>query len=260
MSKITILIQGPLRNNLAIQTIPFYKKYGDVVFSCYEDENTTELEKLGIKLVKIPLPSVSNVFNFNNTFLQTTGILCGLREITTEFTIRVRSDESFPNLDKLVENLIRHPNKIHVTNLYSLKDFEHKFHLGNHIFSSKTDIMIKAFEWAYEICKYKHGVIEYPNKLILVDDDGMQIPMWSEILQTVSFLKALGVNIKYSDSRQQIIDNFFMTPLRDLPNFKWTHKYSNYQPISSETKMEYDPTWTISGDPINRFMTSITEI
>jgi hypothetical protein len=261
-SDVTILIQGPIRNNLLIESIPFYQKYGEVLFVHYDYENIYHIENTGIKFLKINLPTInSEIFNFNNTFLQTNGILMGLKNIKTKYTIRVRSDESFPNLDNFLTNIMTHENKIHVTNLYSFKDNEHKFCLGNHIFASKTEIMLKAFEWAYDVCINKNDNIRKTNNILYYKDiNNIEIPMWSEILQTISFLIAKKVNIDSKNSKNQIIENFYMTPLRDLPNFKWTHKYNNYQPITSSTIMEYDPNWEDSKSKINRFMIKIEDI
>lgn len=256
----TILIQGPLRNQLSLEAIPFYKKYGKVIFVHYDYDDMREYEKLGVELLKIYEPITDNIFNFNNTFLQTNGVLNGLYKVTTEFTIKVRSDESFPNLDKFIENILQNPDKIHVTNLYSFKDEEHKFCLGNHIFAGKTSLMLNAFQWANDACMGKINNVQISDRLVYIDTDGNSIMMWSEILQTVSFLKALNVDVLASKSKEQIKNNFFMTPLNDFPNFKWTHKYNNYKPITQNTQMEYDPTWTISGGPSNRFMTNINEI
>ena len=121
--------------------------------------------------------------------------------------------------------------------------------------------MTKAFQWAHKACiGYIDNVVAGGDKLYYIDSKGVGIPMWSEILQTISFLKAMDVDILAEDSKKTIIDNFYMTPLKDFPDFKWTHKYNNYNPITKDTIMEYDPMWTTSGDAENRFMNSKMDI
>lgn len=260
----TILIQGPIRNNLYQEYLTCYKKYGDVVFVAYKNDNTDQIEKEypWVKFIKIDIPDTSNCFNFNNTFLQTNGILVGLNNINTEFTIRVRSDESFPNMDKFIENIKNHSDKIHVSNLYSFRDHVFKFCLGNHIFASKTEIAKKAFSWAYNACIFNNKDIDFiDGDLYVKDTNGKLIKSWSEILQTISFIKALNVNLDSENSKNIIKQNFYMTPLRDFPNFKWAHKFNNYQPITSEnTDVGYDPNWEYNGSEPNNFMTRIEDI
>lgn len=259
-SDFTILIQGPIRNSVLDECIPEYKKIGNVVFVSYI--NDKEIKHTGIQVIKVPLPDTTNTFNYNNTFLQTYGILEGLKQINTKFTIRVRSDESFPVLDTFISNIYKYPEKIHVTNLYSFKDNEHKYCLGNHLFAGKTETLLDATRWAYDVCTFKNkqNIHLENNVLLYTDKEGNKIPMWSEILQTISFLKSFGVEINASKSREQIIENFYLTPLTDLPNFKWSHKFNNYEPITKDTKMEYDPSWTDSFTVPNRFLTKIEDI
>ena len=260
---ITILIQGPIRNNLYEEYLASYQSYGKVVFVCYDVENTKEIEKLfpRVTFIKIPYPSVEKTYNFNNTFLQTNGVLQGLLNIDTEFTIRVRSDESFPNLDTFIKNIKTHPDRVHVTNLYSFKDDELKFCLGNHIFAGKTKVLKDAFHWAYLACTGQIEDIYFEEGNMYINDvNGSKIQAWSEILQTISFLKAMNVEIDQANSKKIMKSNFYMTPLNDFPNFKWTHKYNGYQPITANTVMEYDPTWTNSGGEKNRFMLKIEDI
>ena len=260
---ITILIQGPLRNNLCLNTLQSYLKYGKVLLVVYKNDDTTEIEVKfpSVTVVKIDYPDVTNKYNFNNTFVQTNGILEGLKLIDTEFTIRVRSDESFPDLTKFIENIKNNPNKIHVSNLYSFKDEVVKFHMGNHIFAGKTDILLKAFEWAYNVCTNSIENVTIQNDdMYFLDKMGIEIKMWSEILQTISYLIGLGVDISSKNSKNIMLEHFFMTPLADFPNFKWTHKYTNYGEITESTQMEYDPTWTNSGHSPNRFMLKIEDI
>lgn len=260
---ITILIQGPIRNNLYEEYLSAYQKYGKVVFVSYTQDNTSSIENLfpGVKFIKIDYPNTNNVYNFNNTFLQTFGVLKGLEDIDTEFTIRVRSDESFPNLDNFINNILKYPNKIHVTNLYSFRDEELKFCVGNHIFAAKTDVLRKAFNWALMACTGNLEEVTFAgDKLYVTDCQGNKIQAWSEILQTISFLKALNIDIDQTRSRNIMKSNFYMTPLKDFPNFKWTHKYNGYAPITENTQMEYDPTWSNSGGEKNRFMLKIEDI
>lgn len=229
----------------------------------YKNENTEHIESMfpKVKFIKIDYPDLTNTFNFNNTFLQTSGILEGLKNINTEFVIRVRSDESFPDMDVFINNINTHPNKIHVTNLYSFKDEELKFCLGNHIFAGKTKILKEAFEWAYLACKgTTSDVVQDESTLYVRDKNGNMIKSWSEILQTISFLKALGVEIDQDNSKSIMKSNFFMTPLKDFPNFKWAHKYNGYLPIDINTNMEYSPDWSNSGGQKNRFMSYIEDI
>lgn len=259
MIDLTIFLQGPLHQT-GIDNCHEYLKYGDVKVVCYENDNNKHLLKKlpsEITVVEIPPPlNTDNFFNFNNTYIQTYGIYQSLLNVDTEFCIRTRCDESFPNMDIFVNNMNNHKEKIHVTNLYSFKDDEHKFCMGNHIFGGRTSYLLKGFAWGMKACKfdvmgkYNCGATDR-SQMFYKDKHGDTFPMWSEIFNTVCMLQGKDVEIEVGKSKEIVKENFMLTPLKDFPEFMWTHKHSKHEPIT-------DNDW---GSQINsRFLDSIEDV
>lgn len=242
MDDLTTFLQGPLHPT-GINYCHHYLKYGKVLIVYYDNDPKKHLlDNVPEDVTLVEIPSVKNVrdyFNFNNTYFQTYGIYQSLKQIDTEFCIRTRTDEFFPDMDIFVDNIKLYSEKFHVTNLYSFKDDEHKFCMGNHLFGGKTTYLLKGFRWGMESCKfnqmeqYNCGLIN-EQQMFLMDKNGFKIKMWSEIFNTICMLFGKDTEIVAEHSKAIMIEHFFLTPLKDFPGFMWTHKYTNHQPITDD--------------------------
>jgi hypothetical protein len=197
---VTVLIQGPLSNE-SLSCLNHYDKVGRVVISTWEGENISMINRLdpdGIveKVVtgKIPDRSAiqslnrnvkgSRVSLFKDTWLYALhGILNGLKEIDTKYTIRVRSDEYMSNLKPIVDMLLETKYKIITTNIFWRHDSRgissiiprkdegwlHEragarnidYHVGDHCFIGETEILRKAYEGIIEGMMISNGGNEY---------------------------------------------------------------------------------------------------
>jgi hypothetical protein len=271
MNKFTILIQG-IPNNTSKQTIVNYLKYGDVVISCYTNDYTDDIVDLpNLKIVKSDLPNLNGYYNNVNTFLQTYTTYMGLKECKSDFTIKVRSDESYPNLDNFIKNIIENPDKVHVTNLYTFKSDKCKscrFHIGNHIFASRTHLMLRSMEWGINACdiskmdKYGVEMTDYiipggMNPILISDANSTKIEAWAEVFTTICFIKGLCVDLDYNNYKEILVNNFYLTPLHDFPGYKWTNSMNNKKPISVEdgTNFPFECPWQN-----NNYINKIEEI
>jgi len=215
----SIIIQGPL-HPLTIGTIPFYKKFGEVIVSCWENDSPELLNSLpgDIKLVVSPYPR-RPMISRSNIHLQTISTLNGLLCSTGEMCIKVRSDESYSDLSCFIDAMREHPDKVCCGNVYFRK--EYPLHMSDHLFGTAKWRMVQALEWAKE-----HLETNKP------------FTPWPEVILTTAFLTTFGVfsrsfdvpNGLYKrglcnrrtntpDEALLLYRHFFLVPMRMLGKF-----------------------------------------
>ena len=125
---VSIIIQGPL-NQRSINTIPDYLKYGEVIVSCWDNDDLSLLDnhKQNIKIVvnhyhdatsKAYRTHLKNPIIFQNYTTHN-----ALKQAIGYFAIKTRSDESYPTLDPLLDILKKNRDskewyKIVTSNIY----------------------------------------------------------------------------------------------------------------------------------------------
>lgn len=148
-----ILIQGPL-NQISINTISSYRRYGEVVVACYSSDK----DKVGTKyldyadFIFLDEPVV-NCANYANIFLQSYSTYHGLSACNQEFVIKTRSDESYPNLDKFIETMIENPTKWISNNIWFKSVEKEWLHPGDHLIGGKTSYLLNTFLQTIQMCK-----------------------------------------------------------------------------------------------------------
>ena len=175
---ISIIIQGPLHER-SISTIESYLKYGEVIVSCWEDDNLSLLDKYKEKITIIK-NKYSDIKKYISTshrqtrpyIFQNHTTRNGLAAANGFFSIKVRSDESFPVLDPLI-NILKNNrdsidpktgksnyHKITTSNIYFRYDKENKFHPSDHIIAGHTFRLKQVFERS----------ISFSNSKVLLND------------------------------------------------------------------------------------------
>ena len=156
---VSIVIQGPLHER-SINTIPKYLKYGDVVVSCWDNDDLSLIEKYKdkIKLVinkynEVPHSRLRSMGRHgpNPWIYQSYSTYNGLKKAEGFFAIKVRSDESYPNLDAVVHKLFfwnedtNFYTKIITSDIYFRFDKDEPFHPSDHIIAGKRDQLKRGF-------------------------------------------------------------------------------------------------------------------
>lgn len=236
----SIIIQGPL-NNRSIKTIPNYLQYGEVIVSCWDNDDLKLLNeyKDKIKLVVNEYKNVPKTHSKSGSqapwIYQHFTTLSGLKIASGNFSIKVRSDESFPVLDQLVHNLkfnrdnkcpIRNAymcHKIITSNIYFRFDRENKFHPSDHIISGNTRRMIEVFEKAINLCQQKN-IARFPEQLFA-----------KAVIET--YFDNARQKKDYCDPSNSIElmrKHFDIIRIKNLPNHIWTSSYRKYDKLYNE--------------------------
>jgi hypothetical protein len=140
----TILIQGPPQHR-SLSRILDYRALGPVVVSCWMDD--VPVVGSDVALVATPKPEKQYyVGSANETFsYQVHSILNGLRLVKTPYVVRTRSDEYF-NLVPFIKRYNRRDDKILCGNIFFKPWSTYHFHMGDHLFIARTEILLTAYE------------------------------------------------------------------------------------------------------------------
>lgn len=204
MSDVTFVIQGPA-SEISINNLDKLLKFGKVIISCYEENDLSPYYiPKEVKIIKNPYPKnhpfLHPIINTGNGFLQSYTTLNGLKEVDTEFAIKMRGDETFEDFSFFIEKMKEFPSKYTTINFCFRKDSHYKFHPSDHLFGSRTELLKKAFEILF-------------TKNILITN----IPIESKIF--LSFLEAKDIIINWENSKQITSENSQIINLRKMKNF-----------------------------------------
>lgn len=169
MSDITILIQGPL-NEVSIENIPNYLKYGNVVISHWTQDDIKLLDVVdetdpNIKIVSQYMPSKeeweptwSGDIPVKSTFpWAVKSTYLGLKNVDTEYVIKTRSDERFENLQPMIDLFLKTKRMV-FGNIYAFPFEKDPLKIGDHIFMDYNEKLVKTYEMILKSHEFR-----YPN-------------------------------------------------------------------------------------------------
>lgn len=157
----TLLIQGPIHRNL--QTMCLLHPTMNIVVSTWEDPkvwehptveqylNFTKTDNIQISVNK--LPNVEGVYNFQNRYYQFCSMCYGLEFVKTKYTIKVRSDEYYSDLEPVISMLLMDDEKMVTNDVFFRKINFLRYHPSDHIIAAKTDKLKKLFYALKQDCE-----------------------------------------------------------------------------------------------------------
>lgn len=150
MASFSIVIQGKA-NQISIDHIREYQKFGKVILSCYaEDDLSGFYIPDDVTIVRGIFPT-TNVFNGTNLYRQVFTTLNGVQASRSDFTIKVRSDERYGNLEPFLKTLIENPFKYVTNNIY-FKGTPEPLHPSDHMIGMNTYFFLGALSEVRDIC------------------------------------------------------------------------------------------------------------
>ena len=233
-NKVSIIIQGPL-NQRSINTIPEYLKYGEVIVSCWDNDDLSLLDKHK-KNIKTVLNHYHDIISKakksnqkNPIILQNYTTYNALKQASGYFAIKTRSDESYPVLDPLLNILKKNRDskewyKIVTSNIYFRYDREFKFHPSDHLIAGSLTRMKQIFEESYLRCATGKIKGLSPEQLIA----------HSTISTYFDPILKCREKPDQNRSKEQMKKHFDIIRIRDLPHRTWTSSYRKYDPLRGE--------------------------
>ena len=238
--QVSIIIQGPLHLR-SINTIPQYLEYGEVIVSCWDNDNLNLIEKYKDKITLVindfkKASKLSVRSGAKNPYIfQNYSTLEGLKAAKNFLSIKFRSDESYPvinpilkkikeNRDSKNEKGIHNWFKLVTSNIYFRFDNEIKFHPSDHFIGGQTSRMIKVFEKSTELSSI-------PTKL-----SPEQIICKAAIETYFDPIKNRRDQFDYTKSVELMQKHFDIIRINSLPNRIWTSSYRKYDALRSEER------------------------
>ena len=161
MEDVTIILQG----KTSFEGLDAWTKNGKdlkIVLSTWID---VPIEKFEIpeKWTVIKSPYPERYGGINNLDYQITSTLNGLKHVNTEYCIKMRADEYFSDVWRLVREMKLKHEKILSANIFfkAYGPFMIPYHIGDHFLAGKTENVKLLFENAYSLMK---NGFKFPEK------------------------------------------------------------------------------------------------
>mgnify|MGYP003625791815 FL=1 len=171
-NRLSIVIQGPL-NKTSLNNIENYKKYSsNIIISCWEGDDidvSSFLNSSAVTLLKNKIPDLEQVKKHYwdqsaNHYYQIWSTHSGLCLCNTEYSMKVRSDEAYSNLDELLR-VLEHESPNDIINI----DWVHTATISDHLLLGNTKLLKDSFSFlANEYLK--KNVPEYMSQYKPVED------------------------------------------------------------------------------------------
>jgi hypothetical protein len=230
----TLIIQGKLSVYTLLSILKHKEKFNIVISTpkssdeklirecinmCIENKNCSYV----LYDENVNLPTFNNSQNRYFHFLST---LLGLELSKTEYSIKLRSDEFYSNLDPFLENIKKNPDKITTNDVFFRRFPFRKFHPSDHLVGGSTHLMKDVFTRAKDYS-------ENPKTL--------SISPWFREESMISAENQLCYSIFDSKERKTtkktdfelVKDNLSMVMSEDLGYFKVTWNGNNKEYFDS---------------------------
>jgi len=192
-SNTSLIIQGPVRPNTlkCLQNIIRYaNNFSAIIFSTFHEESglfyavKSYCENNNVIFLAINPPSIKYTYNYSNIYYQVISTLSACEKLDTEFVIKIRSDETYSNLNKLYD--LADEQKINFSNIFfrSLKCVRkfpvaknilvqqfneiydkkyscYHYHSSDHIICCKSNILQNAYDLCKNICRNIHEIYKF---------------------------------------------------------------------------------------------------
>lgn len=239
-NKVSIIIQGPLHPR-SINTIPQYLKYGEVIVSCWNNDNLKLIEKYKdeITLVINDFKKASKLSvrsRAKNPYIfQNYSTLEGLKVAKNFLAVKFRSDESYPVIDPILKKIKENRDsknkngiynwfKLVTSNIYFRFDDEIKFHPSDHFIGGQRNRMIQVFEESTKLASQ-------PTKL-----SPEQVICKAALETYFDPINKRYDKLNYSKSIELMQKHFDIVRINSLPNRVWTSSYRKYDALRAEER------------------------
>jgi hypothetical protein len=235
---VSIVLQGPLHDRVKRSIPPYlklvrdkkYKNYGNLVISYWDSDKDEVLDQFRkeediefVRNVEAEAPkgvTKKGSRGASSWILQNHTTLEGVKKATGHKTIKVRSDEIYPDIEKInkkLDKILDRPQggKFVTSDIYFRRDAHEKFHPSDHIIAGKTSMMRRGFEAAVRKCQSKLSrKYKFPEQLICE-----------------ALLSANGVSPIEYKSKKIMQENFGIVPINDMRDSIWTCSYRKYDEL-----------------------------
>jgi len=265
---VTFIVQGPLHENL-IKSLPVYATYGHIIISCWSTCSIRILASIppniSYRLVCSVLPSEEDMNALSNLFpdtshhgggcLQMRTVFNGLftHPIHTKYVVKVRSDEYYQDwshyLDILESSVSQSRSRLVCNNVFAMKSKHLRFHITDHIFGCRTDLMKEMFRSIDEFLKVPvNGCRPYPDVNRFTHLFASYVPkqlvnLHPEQIIAIAFLHANRIDpneVYDEDKYKQILQTYFtIVPVQRFRSFTFSYNDVNVRRYEESASSQY---------------------
>jgi len=211
---VALIIQGPMKDKSKVafhNQIEYYKElFDEIILSTYTEHANEEVYNFCYNNSIQLIMQTENIGNLNykyNIGQQTLSTLEGLRRTTKKYAIKHRTDECYSNLDKLINLLLEDDEKwVSGSTIFGPRSY-YKYHAADHLFTGKTDKLIKTFELTKK---------DLENKTFFSNHDGDPA---AEVTFTMNFIRTSGDDPRDDNDRELMAKWFNFVPDIELYPF-----------------------------------------
>lgn len=224
--QISVVIQGPI-DDRTYEAIDCYQDYGQVILSTWSTgEDFTHLYKGSLSssydVVTSRYPqNMAKIKNQGAIFYIALTTYNGSINANLPYTLKVRTDELYPNLNSMLENLIRYPEKIHTTDNGFWK--HHPYCFSGHIFLAQTHIIQNSMRFILDYCSGN-----------ILPDYNIEI---CESILGFFFMLSKEINLDANEWKSIFRKHIWITKCIDLPG----HLHSGQSSVGRGFKRSSDP-------------------
>jgi hypothetical protein len=173
---VSLVIQGPSIDNEKvdfIDALPYYRSlFSEIILSTYTEHLISNwkllkvCEKNDIKIVHQTIDidkfCLDRLIN-HSIYYQTYTSLNGFKVSTKKYTIKHRIDERYSNLHILIDKFLSDDEKLVSGGTLFAPKVWNPYHVGDHLFISKTEKLIKTFEMSVDYLYGENFIEEGPE-------------------------------------------------------------------------------------------------
>jgi hypothetical protein len=152
----TFVFQGPLHKNFIHGLLNNYKEYTDNIIVSHWNNDDPELlqyltsDLISCKLVSNEFHTNYNAYNQQNVYYQTLTTLFGIREVRTQFVLKLRTDQWFGNLKPILDKIRENPDKFVCANLHFRPDHYYQYHPSDKLYGGDRKLMEETIRIMYQ--------------------------------------------------------------------------------------------------------------
>lgn len=159
----TLIIHGPL-TMYTVFTLYRYKEIFPIIIVIprlqelgentilKEVHNLMQTKGNRISLFIYDIPEKTNVINDQNRYYHFFSVHLGLQACTTKYSIKLRSDEFYSDLEPIVEAVKGNSGKLITTDVF-FRNTKLPYHPSDHIVAGNTEAMLETFATAKLLCE-----------------------------------------------------------------------------------------------------------
>tara|TARA_R110000824_G_scaffold315257_1_gene502357 strand:+ start:17788 stop:18534 length:747 start_codon:yes stop_codon:yes gene_type:complete len=238
--KFDLIIQGPLDKTSIEKVDDVSDQFENVIISHWSENDSSLLEGISSKNVSVcaqPTPDRSKtvgVMKDSTFFYSISSTYLGLQKCESEYVVKMRGDEIYTDFLPLKERFLQDTGKFVFGNIFAKPWSQTEYHIGDHLFAARTELLTKCYEMLYKI---------YTRKGNLVKDSwaiqGYPSHQTAETILAKSFIKARNIPKQEWSKFATFKNNFDVVDICSLGLYVANWKHGNTVYSSKNNPFEW---------------------